>query len=145
MRVISLIIVTVMLCLSYNTQAQIKRYSKWEQAVKKAKTDKKDILIVLTGKQWCAPCKVLEKNILSSQTFEDYAQKHLVIFEIDIPKSHLLKKNSKIVKLHEEFSARYQTPEFPSLILVDTEGNKIVDITESEWTLNEVMPILRAQ
>ncbi len=130
--------------MSFGVKAQIKKYKKWEQAIEVSKKDNKDILIILTGKEWCAPCKILEKNILINNQFEEYAEPRFVVFEIDIPKSHLSRLKSPIVKLHEEFSVKYNATAFPSLILVNKEGAEKLKITESSWELEDVFGSLKS-
>ncbi|MGY6562316.1 MAG: thioredoxin family protein [Luteibaculaceae bacterium] len=130
--------------LSFGVNAQVTPYKKWDKAVEASKNENKDILIILTGKEWCAPCKKLENNVLRSSQFEDYAGTKMVVFEIDIPKSHLTRKNSAINKLHEEFSSKYSAKEFPSLILVNHEGKERLKITQSSWELPEVLQYFRA-
>lgn len=134
------LIILIML-ISFGVQAQIKKYTKWEQAVEVSKNDNKDILIILTGKEWCAPCKKLEDNVLRTDQFKKYADPKFVVFEIDIPKSHLSRLNSRINKIHEEFSTKYDATAFPSLILVDHEGAERMKITESGWELEEVLKL----
>jgi thioredoxin-related protein len=128
-----------MMLISFSGQAQIKKYKKWEQAVEIAKSNSKDILIILTGKEWCAPCLKLEKNVLVTEQFAEYADPKFVIFEIDIPKSHLSKTNSPVVKKHELFSTKYKATAFPSLILVDQAGIEKIKVTESSWELEELL------
>lgn len=104
--------------------AQVNRYHSWEDAQKAAIGTNKDILIVLTGKEWCRPCKALEAEIMQNPEFIAYAQEHLVIFEIDVTIASIGKPNSKAGKLHKTYSEKYNAPEFPSMILTDQEGNE---------------------
>ncbi|MCC5921906.1 MAG: thioredoxin family protein [Cyclobacteriaceae bacterium] len=136
------IFVLIIILMSLNGTAQIKKYNKWDKAAKVAQEEGKDILIILTGKQWCAPCKKLENNVLSTKDFERYAQDSFLVFEIDLPKSHIKKPNSKISQLIDTYSTRYDAKAFPSLILVDLEGTEKMKITESNWSLEEVVQSL---
>jgi thioredoxin-related protein len=133
----------LLLLISTLSQAQIKKYKKWEQAVEVAKKDNKDILIILTGKEWCAPCKILERNIIQNNEFKNYADTKFIIFEIDVPKSHLIKEKSSINKVYEEFSKKYEATAFPSLIVVDNEGQMKMKITDSNWELDSVITLIK--
>lgn len=134
---LKLIILAVLM--SWGAHAQVKKYKKWVEAVEVSKKENKDILIILTGKEWCAPCKKLENSILKTNRFKEYADAKFIIFEIDVPKSHLLKTNSSIVRMQEEFSTKYKATAFPSLILVNQEGVERMKITESNWEIEDVL------
>ena len=133
------LLIGVVFLASLDAYAQLKKYKKWEEAVEVSKKNNKDILIILTGKEWCAPCKKLESSVLQTNQFKDYAEAKFVVFEIDVPKSHLARPNSSIVKMHEEFSTRYKATAFPSLILVNKEGVEKMKITESSWEMEDIL------
>ena len=42
-----------------------------------ARTKGKPIMLVVSGSEWCPPCKDLEKNVLSNRKFISYAVKTL--------------------------------------------------------------------
>lgn len=138
---LSIIIILLFCCVDLN--AQIKKYKKWEQAAAIARKENKDVLIVLTGKEWCASCKVLESNVLQSTNFQEFADSKFVVFEIDLPKEHIVKENSSISKLHKEFSERYDAKAFPSLVVADYEGKMKMKITDSNWELDSVISLIK--
>jgi len=130
---------TLAFLMSFSAHAQLKKYKKREEAVEVSKNNNKDILIILTGKDWCAPCKKLENSVLKTNQFKEYADARFIIFEVDVPKSHLSKLNSSVVKMHEEFSKKYNATAFPSLILVNHEGVEKMKLTESSWEIEDVL------
>ncbi|TAE54240.1 MAG: thioredoxin family protein [Bacteroidetes bacterium] len=122
---------TLLLCLlPLLTDAQVQLYDSWESAQKAAIGTDKDILIVLTGKEWCRPCKALEAEIMQNPEFIAYAQEHLVIFEVDVTIASIGKPNSKAGKLHKTYSEKHNAPEFPSMILTDQAGNEKLKYVE---------------
>lgn len=136
---INLKLTILILLIGYGAQAQIMKYKKWDHAVEVSKRDNKDILIILTGKEWCAPCKVLKNNVLKTEQFNEYADSRFVVFEIDLSKSDLSRLNSRTNKIYEEFSEKYNATAFPSLILVNNQGVEKMKITDSTWEFNEVI------
>ena len=108
--------------LSINVTAQNWK-NNLDQAKSIAKEEGKQILLVFSGSDWCAPCIKLEKKIWSSQTFQDYAENNLVLLRADFPK---LKKNkpSKEQQDHnKKLAEKYNTKGyFPFVVLVDAEG-----------------------
>jgi thiol-disulfide isomerase/thioredoxin len=57
----------------------------FEAAQKQAHAEKKPILIDFTGSTWCPPCIQLNKEVFKSKTFQEYAEKNLVLMKVDFP------------------------------------------------------------
>ena len=94
------------------------------KAKKIAQTEHKPIFLVFEGSDWCAPCKKLERYILSSEDFKAYAKDHLVLLKADFPrrkKNRLLEAQQK----HNDALAAQYNPEgvFPTVIILDAQGN----------------------
>lgn len=97
----------------------------WEAAKAKAKAENKPILINLTGSDWCSWCIKLEEKVLSQQVFKDFAAKNLVLMEADFPR-----KNEQSVELKKQNKAlrkQYLKGGYPTVWLLDAEGNKLSD------------------
>ena len=58
-----------------------------------ANNENKNIVMVFAGSDWCAPCIKLEKYILESDDFKNYAKEHWVLLKLDFPKKE--KKQTK--------------------------------------------------
>lgn len=88
-----------------------------------AQNENKQILLVFSGSDWCAPCIKLEKKIWKSQDFQDYAKDNLVLLRADFPR---LKKNqpSKKQQEHNNMLAENYNPNgyFPFVVLMDAQG-----------------------
>jgi thioredoxin-related protein len=41
----------------------------WDKAKELAEKGNKQILIILTGSEWCAPCKKMDKNVIENDKF----------------------------------------------------------------------------
>ena len=107
---------------SINLSAQNWQYN-LDEAKTLSKEENKQILLVFSGSDWCAPCIKLEKKIWNSQTFKDYAEKNLVLLRADFPR---LKKNkpSQVQQAHNKFLAENYNPKgyFPFVVLMDAGG-----------------------
>ena len=117
------------------------KYDDWEVAKKESESSKKNILIILTGAEWCKPCVKMEKNVIDSKEFIDYANENLIILEINLPRHW--NYDSKVVKDYERFKNKYETNALPSLILVDKDGKEITKMTSGLNSLEKVMKQLR--
>jgi thioredoxin-related protein len=135
----------LLLFLSLGSQAagQVVKLKDWQKAVAESKRRHQNILIILTGKEWCAPCKLLEKNIIQNNIFAQYAAANLVVFEINIPRSHLT-KDTRLVKEYNGFRDRYEAKAMPSLILVDSAGSEKAKVLNTSLSADSLISILQA-
>jgi thioredoxin-related protein len=120
---------------------QVTKIDNWETAREMAETENKDILIILTGSEWCRPCVRMEKDVIEQTDFVDFANSSFVIFEINLPKH--LDLNSKVVKDYNYFKNKYQTNSLPSLILVDKNGTEKTRITNGRLSADNVIKKLK--
>lgn len=95
----------------------------WEEAKAKAKAENKPILINLTGTDWCAWCIKIEKEVFSTKEFQDFAAANVVLMEADFPKKKELPADLK--KQNAELKKQYLNEGFPTVWLLDAEGNKL--------------------
>ena len=78
-------------------------------ALAKAKTDKKLVLLDFTGSDWCPPCKMLHEKVLTQKEFLDHASENLVLVMLDFPRSkpqeaELKEANQELAKKFNIFS-----------------------------------------
>ena len=82
-----------------------------ETAKAEAKKENKKVLLDFTGSDWCGWCKKLDAEVFSTQEFKDYAAKHLVLVEVDFPRSIKLPDATK--KQNDELQAKYKIQGYP--------------------------------
>ena len=96
----------------------------FKRALKKAKKQNKPILIYFTGSDWCGPCKVLDKKLFHTEKFKKIADESLILYMVDVPRNKdLVKEKTRII--NEEISRKYNQNAFPTLILVNAEGDML--------------------
>ena len=117
---------------------EIEMITDWNHAKELAERENKKILIILTGSEWCAPCKKMDKNVMANAAFKKYAEEYLILFLIDLPGGGLV-MNSKVYQDYERFKKQYQTNALPALILVDKNGDKIKTLTGRMFNLENVL------
>ena len=91
-------------------------------AVGKAKADKKPILALFTGSDWCGPCQNLEKNILIQPAFKDFAKQHLVTLFLDFPRD--TKLDDGVKKQNDELAKKFSVEAFPTILILSADGEK---------------------
>lgn len=135
-------ILHVLFVLSFSTtQAQLKKSPDYETAKAEAKKENKDILIVLTGSEWCKPCVKMKKNVFENQEFISYANEHFVIFEVNLGRHWDM--DSKLYKDYAFFKEKYQSNALPTLIVLDSNEIRKAVISEKLTSFESTMDKLK--
>ena len=93
------------------------------EAQKLAKATHKPILINFSGSDWCGPCIRLRKEILESESFEQYAAANLLLVRADFPRQKKNQLAKEQIKLNESLAEVYNKDgKFPYTVLVDENG-----------------------
>ena len=93
-----------------------------EKAKAQAKAENKKILLDFTGSDWCGWCKKLDAEVFSQQAFKDYAAKHLVLVEVDFPRSFQLPEATK--KQNDELAKKFKVQGYPTIVITTASGTK---------------------
>ena len=101
-------------------ESNIEWFSDYDLAREAAGENDKVMMLYFSGSDWCKPCIQLDKNILETSTFSEYAKGNFVPVKLDFPK---MKKNrhSKKKVVHNENLAEKYNPNgvFPLLVFLD--------------------------
>jgi thioredoxin-related protein len=103
--------------------------SDYSGAVEKAKAENKKVLLDFTGSDWCGPCIEFNKRVFSRPEFRTYADKNLVVVEIDYPQRK--KQSLELKKQNEKLGREYGLDEkgFPTIVLLDSNGKVMREFT----------------
>ena len=92
-------------------------------AQKKAKDEKKLVLMDFTGSDWCGWCIKLNKEVFTTKEFSDYAKDNLVMVEVDFPRRKQLSDDQK--KANEKLQSKYGAEGFPTIVVLNSEGKQV--------------------
>lgn len=94
----------------------------YEQALATAKAGNKCVLLDFTGSDWCGPCIQMNKAVFSKPAFVNYAEKNLILIEVDYPQRKKLPE--KVTKQNERLMHQYgiDNSGFPTVILLNPDG-----------------------
>lgn len=95
--------------------------SDFEAAKKEAVSDKKDILIDITGSDWCKWCIKLDKDVFQQDAFKTGVKDQFVLVELDYPRDKS-KLSEATRKQNEELQNKFAARSFPMVLLCDSEG-----------------------
>ncbi len=122
------IFVFVVFFLSFSAIAQNWQTS-FEEAKSKAIKENKNIVLVFSGSDWCAPCMKLEKNIWESTVFQTEAEKNWIIYKADFPKKKANQLSPELTEQNKKLAEKYnQNGSFPLVLLLDKNG-KVLGMT----------------
>ena len=95
----------------------------FKAALAKAKAEKKYVLADFTGSDWCGWCMKLHGEVFDKEPFKTAAPKQYVLVELDYPRKKELSEDLK--KQNEELRLKYKIQGFPTVLLMDAEGQVI--------------------
>lgn len=85
--------------------------------------DNKNILLVFSGSDWCAPCIKLDKIVWQSEEFKSESEKSWVIYKADFPKKKANQLSPELTESNNKLAEKYnKNGSFPLVILLDKTG-----------------------
>ena len=93
------------------------------KAQAQAKTENKLVLLDFTGSDWCGWCIKLDKETFSKPEFEDYAQKNLVLVQLDYPNKK--PQSDELKKANAALKDKYNIEGYPTLIALKPDGTVV--------------------
>ena len=95
----------------------------YEEALNRAKTEKKNLLLFFTGSDWCGWCYKLDSEVLSTIDFSDMVGDKFVFVLIDFPLKSSL--DPKQVAQNKELQKKFNIKGFPTIVLLDSQQEQI--------------------
>lgn len=101
-----------------------------EDALARARREKKIVLADFTGTDWCTSCIRLKKDVFDKPEFLGWAAKNAVLLEVDFPNK---KKQSTALKAQNKKLMDDNAVEgFPTTLLLDADGKAIAKFEYEE-------------
>ena len=88
-----------------------------------AKAKNLPLLLNFTGSDWCGWCKLMDKNVFSTEAWKNYATQNMVTVFIDFPKDKSLVP-AKLVERNKTLSEKLAVEGYPTYILLAPDGEK---------------------
>jgi len=113
---------------------QLNWFVNLEKALEKAKEEDKAVLINFTGSDWCGWCFKIRDEILVKPEFRDFANKNIILVELDFPKR--IKQTDEVKAYNRKLMNKYKIQGFPSIVLLDKNGNRLSGKDDKGNTIN---------
>jgi thioredoxin-related protein len=91
-----------------------------------AKAQNKPLLLLFTGSDWCPACILMDKEVLSTRTFEDYAKKNLMLVLLDFPMSKTLP--AEVEAQNKKLADKFKIEGYPTMILLNSQGDELAEM-----------------
>ncbi len=95
----------------------------YAKALEQANTEDKAILLDFTGSDWCGWCMKMKQETLDTARFRAYAEKNLVLVEVDFP--HNKPQPASVKKQNETLSQKFGADGYPTFVLL-SKGQKVL-------------------
>ena len=95
----------------------------YDEALQQAKETNQLVLVNFTGSDWCGWCKRLHHEVFETPEFNRYAEEHLILLKIDFPR--VTSQPPELKKQNGALAQKYGVNGFPSIVILDEEGNPI--------------------
>tara|TARA_R110002012_G_scaffold56123_6_gene143692 strand:+ start:1150 stop:1584 length:435 start_codon:yes stop_codon:yes gene_type:complete len=96
----------------------------FDEALTKASTEDKPIVLVFSGSDWCAPCIRLKRHIFDSDEFQAYASEHYVMYDADFPRKKQNKLPEEKMNQNKSLAEKYNPKGyFPLVVVMDKDQN----------------------
>jgi thioredoxin-related protein len=101
----------------------------FDEAKSVALKENKNILLVFSGSDWCAPCIKLDNVVWKSPEFKTESEKKWVIYKADFPKKKANQLAPEVSESNKKLAEKYnRNGSFPLVVLLDNTG-KVLGMT----------------
>jgi protein disulfide-isomerase len=96
----------------------------YEEAVQKAKKEKKELLLNFTGSDWCGWCKRLDAEVFTQAAFIKFADENLVCVKLDFPRR--TKIDAQLQKQNYELARKHMIRGYPTILILSGDENVLL-------------------
>lgn len=91
-------------------------------AQRQAKAARKSMLLDFTGSDWCPWCMKLDREILATPGFREFADQHLVLVKVDFPIHH--PQSAADQAQNAQLATQFQVEGYPTLVVLNPAGQE---------------------
>ena len=100
-----------------------------EAAIAQARREKKAVLLLFTGSDWCGYCKQLKSQTLDSGKFRRFAKNNLVPVYFDFPRKN--RPDEKQMAIQNEWAKKFDVKGYPTTVILNGTGRQLTTIVGS--------------
>lgn len=131
----------VLIAMMFVQLTRAQHFSSADSAFALAGRENKNVLLVFTGPDWCAPCIRFEKKVLEDTAFIGYAEDHLVLMKADFPQTR--KQMPQVVEENERLAEKYNpSGSFPLIVLLKPDREVVAYLDYRNEDVNEYISMI---
>lgn len=116
------LVVVLILMMSSFGFAQDWKYN-FEEAKTEAQSESKNIVIIFSGSDWCAPCMKLERNIWNSEEFKKESAEKWVLVKANFPRKKANQLSEEQTNHNRALAEKFNKEgSFPLVVILSPEG-----------------------
>ncbi len=117
----------------------------FEEAKRIASEQNKNIIIVFSGSDWCAPCIKLDKNIWQSEAFKSEAAEEWVLVKANFPRKKANELSKEQTEHNRKLAEKYNIEgSFPLVVILDKSGKVLGKMGFKNVTPEEYITLIHA-
>ncbi|MDR2147316.1 MAG: thioredoxin family protein [Tannerella sp.] len=119
-----------------------------EAAKQEAKAGHKLIFMKFSGSDWCVPCINVQKKVIDTEEFQEFAHTRLVLMNIDFPRQKKNMLSADDTKKNAALAEKYNREGlFPKFLLLDENGTVLAQWTglekmEPQYLESKILPYI---
>ena len=118
-KTLTLLFITISSIVYTQNENPLKWETKLDQAINKAVSENKTLMLFFTGSDWCGWCMRLQKEVFVKPEFKNWADKNVVLVELDFPRRTA--QDPKISQQNRELAQMFQVRGYPTVWFVEPE------------------------
>ncbi len=107
----------------FDPNARLTWSTDYDGSLDRAKLEHKHVFLFFTGSDWCGWCKKLDREILATGEFIQYAQDKLILVELDYPRQ--TPQSYEVRVQNKMLESRYSITGFPTVVVLDYTGKSV--------------------
>ncbi len=115
-----LLIVMLAVMAALPLAAATENFTDFAKAKAVAEKEKKPLMLIFSGSDWCPPCKMMHRKVLSSPEFAAFAGKKAVFVMLDYPRRKAQSREEK--RRNEKLAAEFGIDSLPSVVMISANG-----------------------
>ena len=116
--------VAAVVLLAASTQASEEWLTDYDEALAESTRSGKPVFVLFTGSDWCPHCRTLEDRVFETSEFQSWSEEHVVLLMLDLPESGI---SPTVRSERSRICIKYGVRTFPSVLVLDSFGEKIVE------------------
>lgn len=117
----------------------------FDDAKKQASEQNKNIIIVFSGSDWCAPCIKLDRSIWQSEAFKKESDKSWIMVRADFPRKKANTLSKEQTEQNRKLAEKYNLEgSFPLVVVLDKNGKVLGKMGFKNITPEEYIKMIHA-